>query len=201
METALTKAIKKRLRYFKPALDSKMRTVRWAEEVRTETGFVDVIRFEDYIEKDSTYCRKIAPMPHDLDNWVLRDSLDGTCKLLGYSFPNPECHGCVYKQNVHVLGILTTCFEVKITVNDFKSEHGHNFVGNRNYYVVPLEIFEKVLSLVPEGIGLLVYYPSGCILVKKECVHKTIGQETLVWLLYNAMKKWVDGQYVMERIS
>lgn len=26
-----------------------------------------------------------------------------------------------------------TCFEIKITKSDFKSENGHNFVGNKNY--------------------------------------------------------------------
>lgn len=48
-ESALTKEIKKSLRGYAPRMPSKMRTIRWAEEVDVGTGFVDSIRFEDYI--------------------------------------------------------------------------------------------------------------------------------------------------------
>lgn len=34
METELTKAIKRRLRNFKPAMNSNLRTIRWAENTQ-----------------------------------------------------------------------------------------------------------------------------------------------------------------------
>ncbi len=50
-ETELTKKIKTGIPWYNPALKSSKRTIRYAEEVDVGTGFVDVIRFEDYIEK------------------------------------------------------------------------------------------------------------------------------------------------------
>lgn len=43
---------------------------------------------------------------------------------------------------------MATCFEMKITKSDFKSKNGHNFVGNRNYYVIPKNIYPKVKEMV-----------------------------------------------------
>lgn len=178
METDLTKRIKRRLHNFCPALNSSMRTIRWAEEVQTPTGFVDVIRFEDYTKQDLSYC----------------DRQQG-CKIPGKAFPCSTCKGCVFRRPVYTLGILTTCYEVKITVSNFKSKNGHNFHGNRNYYVVPVEIYDKVKCLVPQGIGIIVFYPkSGYMVVKRECEHREITLGTLSNLLYDALKKWVDGR-------
>lgn len=155
--------------------------------METTTGYVDVIRFEDYIENNKSYCQReklstkfIPPQP---------------CKINGKQFPCSECRGCVYHRHVHELGILTTCFEVKITVSDFKSKNGHNFHGNRNYYAVPIEIYEKISRLTPPEIGIIAYYPdSGHMTVKRECKERKINEESLSYLLYAALKKWVDGK-------
>lgn len=185
METQLTKDIKKRLHNFRPAMNSSMRTIRWAEEVQTATGFVDVIRFEDYIARNNSYCKKEAE--------------NSKCKTEGKKFHCENCRGCIYKRNVYELGILTTCFEVKITVSDFKSKNGHNFHGNKNYYAVPVEIYSKIKDIVPGDIGIIVYYSgSGHMNVKRECETKKISEEDLNGLLYNALKKWVDRNGVNE---
>lgn len=188
METDLTKRIKRRLHEFRPAFSSSMRTIRWAEEVQTPTGYVDVIRFEDYVERDDSFCAVL-----DMRSELPTNAFKRECKVPGETFPNKHCRGCFFKRNVHRMGILTTCFEVKITVSDFKSENGHNFHGNRNYYAVPVEIYDKVKDLVPQGIGIIVFYPdSAHMVVKRESEHREIGAETLSILLYDALKKWVD---------
>lgn len=51
------------------------------------------------------------------------------------------------------------CYEVKSSVEDFRSKNGHNFLGDFNYYVMPTEVYEKVKKEIPYGIG--VYVPSG----------------------------------------
>lgn len=33
------------------------------------------------------------------------------------------------------------CYEIKISVSDFKSKHGHNLKGDYNYYVISEEVF------------------------------------------------------------
>jgi hypothetical protein len=179
METQLTKDIKRRLHHFRPAMNSSMRTIRWAEEVRTANGYVDVIRFEDYIANNKSYCS--------------RENHSAQCKIPGNIFPCKECRGCVYHKHIYELGILATCFEVKITASDFNSKNGHNFSGNKNYYAVPFEIYESIKDDVPPGIGIIAYYQdSGHMIVKRESEMRQIAPEELNYLLYDALRKWVD---------
>lgn len=52
-----------------------------------------------------------------------------------------------------------SCFEVKSSVEDFRSPNGHNFIGDYNYYVMPYAVFEAVKAEIPRKVG--VYCPSG----------------------------------------
>lgn len=51
------------------------------------------------------------------------------------------------------------CYEIKSSVEDFHSKNGHNFLGDYNYYVMPKDVFEKVKSEIPWGVG--VFVPDG----------------------------------------
>lgn len=195
METRLTKQIKLALRYYNPAMNSKLRTVRWAEEVDVGSGYVDSIRFEDYIVKEDKIfiCNK--------DNITINNIKEPPCKQ------KKTCVGCIYKSsecNNREIGILTTCYEIKITKSDFKTKHGHNFVGNHNYYVIPKELYPEVKELVPNNIGVILYYSeNGSLRIKKKCKFKEIEDSVLSRLLYNAMKKWVDNstKYWYDNVS
>lgn len=46
-------------------------------------------------------------------------------------------------------------FEIKVTKSDFHSKHGHNFVGNLNYYVMPLKLYKEVKNEIPDDIGVM----------------------------------------------
>lgn len=48
------------------------------------------------------------------------------------------------------------CYEVKSSVEDFKSKNGHNFIGDFNYYVMPEEVYEKVKNEIPYTVGVYV---------------------------------------------
>lgn len=48
------------------------------------------------------------------------------------------------------------CFEVKSSVEDFHSKHGHNFIGDFNYYVMPEDVYEAVRNEIPHNVGVLV---------------------------------------------
>ena len=48
------------------------------------------------------------------------------------------------------------CYEVKSSVEDFRSKNGHNFLGDYNYYVMPEEVFEKVKNEIPYYVGVFV---------------------------------------------
>ncbi|MDO4945449.1 MAG: hypothetical protein Q4E74_09660 [Ruminococcus sp.] len=46
------------------------------------------------------------------------------------------------------------CYEIKSSVKDFHSKNGHNFIGDYNYYVMPLEVYEKVKNEIPYRVGV-----------------------------------------------
>jgi hypothetical protein len=51
------------------------------------------------------------------------------------------------------------CYEIKSSVEDFKSKNGHNFIGDYNYYVMPEEVYATVSRSIPYHVG--VYVPDG----------------------------------------
>lgn len=82
------------------------------------------------------------------------------------------------------------CFEIKISLSDFKSKNGHNFVGNLNYYVIPKPLLKEVQNLVPEHIGIIVYMEnSDRFSVVKECTYKSISEEDYSWFLLTCINK------------
>ncbi len=175
-----------------------MRTIRYAEEVWTPTGIVDLIRFEDYKESDYSFCSLID---YDKFEKSYQNTLDimshhklGQCKCgKDYTYKNDNCNGCAYHRHSYKIEMLVTCYECKISVQDFKSKNGHNFHGNKNYYVVPKEIFNSVKELVPDDIGIIVYYSdTNNYRIKKECKFREVSHELKERLLYDALKKWVD---------
>lgn len=48
------------------------------------------------------------------------------------------------------------CYEVKSSKEDFHSKHGHNFLGDFNYYVMPETVYEQVERELPYGVGVYV---------------------------------------------
>lgn len=51
------------------------------------------------------------------------------------------------------------CYEVKSCINDFKSGFGQNFIGEKDYFVMPMELYKMVLTEIPYGVGVLVPIP------------------------------------------
>lgn len=55
---------------------------------------------------------------------------------------------------------ILSCFEIKISKSDFKSKNGHNFIGDYNYYVIPIELLDYVKTNRKDTrIGIIVYDP------------------------------------------
>ncbi|PPA70065.1 hypothetical protein [Jeotgalibacillus proteolyticus] len=48
------------------------------------------------------------------------------------------------------------CYEIKVSVSDFRSKAKNTFCGHYNYYVMPQELFEKVESEIPKHIGVYI---------------------------------------------
>lgn len=195
MESELTRQIKRGLTRFKLDMPTSMRTVRYAEEVWTPTGVVDFIRFEDCKTNYQTQCKLIDHSKFDpvIIAAISPKFTRGVCKIEGGYCPSPACRNCVFRHDTYDVGHRITCFEVKISKDDYRSEHGHNFHGHHNYYVMPKELAYELKDDIPAHIGLIAYFPnSNTYRVVKECVPQEVSPEAAARLLYNAFKKWVD---------
>ena len=91
------------------------------------------------------------------------------------------------------------CYEIKVTKSDFHSKHGHNFVGNYNYYVMPKSLYEQVKDEIPDDIGVY----TGCNLevVKKPKKRKLLPNENYKLLLFllRSMSREVKKSYDSEK--
>jgi len=63
------------------------------------------------------------------------------------------------------------CYEVKVSISDFRSKAKKTFCGHYNYYVMTKELFEKVKDEIPSHIGV---YTHG------RCIKRPKKQELLV---------------------
>lgn len=48
------------------------------------------------------------------------------------------------------------CYEIKVTKADFHSPCHNSFVGNFNYYVLPIKLYEQVKNEIPDFVGVYV---------------------------------------------
>lgn len=55
--------------------------------------------------------------------------------------------------------LMWRCYEIKVSKSDFHSKARLTFAGDFNYFVLPLELFEKVAAEIPEKVGVMVYRP------------------------------------------
>ncbi|WP_430602509.1 hypothetical protein IGJ02_002935 [Enterococcus sp. DIV0724b] len=50
------------------------------------------------------------------------------------------------------------CYELKASKADFRSKAKLSFIGNYNYFVLPVALFEKIKEEIPSHIGAMVYH-------------------------------------------
>lgn len=68
------------------------------------------------------------------------------------------------ENQVDISGIekgIFICYEVKSCKADFNSGFGQNFVGEKNYFVMPMALYKELENQLPHGIGVLVPIPKG----------------------------------------
>lgn len=66
------------------------------------------------------------------------------------------------ENQVHISGIekgIFICYEVKSCKDDFNSGFGRNFIGEKNYFVMPMNLYKEVIQEIPHNAGVLVPIP------------------------------------------
>ena len=89
-----------------------------------------------------------------------------------------------------------TCYEIKISFSDFKSEHGHNLFGDYNYYVLTQEVYDEIMLKDPNllwgNMGIIIY-KNGRFYTKREAkengIHISISDRFV--LLDHILMNWI----------
>lgn len=90
--------------------------------------------------------------------WASEVSIDyGTKDVKRVDFMQFEPAGVVGISGIEK-GIFI-CYEVKSCKADFESGFGRNFIGEKNYFVMPMTTYKEVIQEIPSGIGVLVPIP------------------------------------------
>lgn len=206
-KTELTKAIERALKYYAPAeiggiKINKFRGWSTAFEVPAECGttsggIIDCVRVNEYfgdIEK-SFVCRLYRYKQDGVHFFncpigIEEKDLRREC--------GEKCDGCRHRlvATNGVPKVLITCFEIKITKSDFKSKHGHNFVGNMNFYVMPKELYPQVEDLVPDGVGVILYTKANGVVGLRRKINSCFQEMTdgdQKWMVLSVLKRLKDG--------
>lgn len=170
------------------------------------SGLVDAVRVDECFldEKRSRCCRLTQGSecsPWERYAQMVGCQVDKDSRLACQNLACPMMR----EKKVAEAGILITAFEIKVTAADFRSKHGHNFCGNCNFYVVPNDLYPTVKDLVPDDVGVLVFYdgtqtpqdkfsaPYYGVRKKKDCVYRPLTEQEQLWLLLSTMKRVVRG--------
>ena len=51
------------------------------------------------------------------------------------------------------------CYEIKSCKADFESGFGKNFIGEKNYFVMPMDTYIEVMKDIPHNVGVLIPIP------------------------------------------
>ncbi len=165
-----------------------------------KSGLVDFVRVQECFTSEAKFgtCQLASLIETDTDASIRQKAKAANCvkdvsspEFCGEHCSERWCH--FHKTNhLYTLDTVITCVEIKISVSDFHSAHGHNFVGNCNYYAMPTELYKKVKGEIPEDIGVLLYYDgeSTCGIRKtRECKPRILTEETQKWLIMSVAKR------------
>ena len=100
------------------------------------------------------------------------------------------------------------CFEIKVSVSDFRSNNKNTFVGHLNYYVMPIELYEKVKSEIPSHVGVYASWNGSdlsCVKKPKRqelVLHPDIMKDSMIRSLYREYEKLniSENKAILERL-
>jgi hypothetical protein len=83
-------------------------------------------------------------------------------------------------------------YEIKVTKADFHSKAAKSFIGNYNYYVMPVWIYEEVKAEIPSHIGVM---DGVNVLKKPKKIPLSLSDGTLFINLVCALNREADKYY------
>lgn len=129
-----------------------------------------------------------------LSKLLIRDKLSGIGKYwasevsLDYGTGNTKRVDFMQFEPAGVVGVsgiekgIFICYEIKSCKEDFESGFGRNFIGEKNYFVMPMATYKKVAFDIPHNVGALVPIPAYAEKIK-EFENPTDLSEDRTWKL------------------
>jgi hypothetical protein len=202
MKSELTLKIEDALKWYRPAVMggfdiSLARDRHMAFEVPAVSGtslggLIDAVEITEYMKilPERRICMWGFSKSAYSDAEGVRPEI---CKK-NYSEARHGCDeaACTWNTSSYVKedDMLVICYEIKVSKSDFASRHGHNLVGNLNYYVMPHRLYPEVKDKIKDGIGVITLANNGNGLRKKiDSGYTDIGHEAQKWLMLTVMKK------------
>lgn len=167
----------------------------------TKSGIVDYVWIADgFANEKSTYkCTLLSNINYVSPQFKCNRYPEEEIKILNcftkLGVDESVCNNCVMKCKTVERDIAhyVICFEIKVTVNDFYSSHGHNFVGDLNYYILLNTVYDKVIQDIPEDIGVIVASidknDSVTFRIKRDSKLTEISEEDRNWFLQTALSR------------
>ena len=100
------------------------------------------------------------------------------------------------------------CYEVKSSVEDFHSKNGHNMIGDFNYYVMPLDVYEKISNEIPFRVGVYVPEDKGGLTESLRMIKKArridrsrCATEMLLMMFRSSNRDLVRGKNDVEQFA
>lgn len=88
---------------------------------------------------------------------------------------------------------IFVCYEIKSCKADFSSGYGRNFIGEKNYFVMPMETYKELIHDIPRGVGVLVPVPDSAD-AYEEFQHPTDLSENRKWRLHTIRNAYTQGR-------
>jgi hypothetical protein len=211
MKTTLTKEIENALESYAPQYiaGKKINYFRkhyLKHEIPVEhgtisKGIIDAVGIYEYFEKLEVYhiCKASSMANKKLRQiyWskvcrpVCKRELDDMPPYCAAQF----CEMCQPKDKFEARTLFVT-YEIKISVSDFRSRHGHNLARtNADFYVVPGDIAEYVSMSSPVSVGIIVY-KNGRLRKLREAEYRSLNADSKVWFLMSMMGEGVGKRVV-----
>lgn len=203
-KTALTKEIEKALHYWHPTNYGGFRVDSFRDGIEAievpvacgsvKAGIVDFVRVQECFVQEEKY--GICKLKEK--DAICNEPRPDFCTTFGETSKTCSERVCKHYKTIHnyTIDTLIICVEIKVSVSDFHSNHGHNHVGHCNYYAIPAAMYQKVKDLIPENIGILIFYEGNekgegyCgIRKKRECVAQELAEEKQKWLIMSVAKR------------
>lgn len=159
-----------------------------------KAGIVDFVRVQECFVQEEKY--GICKLKEK--DAIHNEPRPDFCTTFGEANKTCSERVCKHYKTIHnyTIDTLITCVEIKVSVSDFRSIHGHNHVGHCNYYAIPAAMYPKVKDLIPENIGILIFYDGNekgegyyGIRKKRECVPQKLTEEKQKWLIMSVAKR------------